>query len=182
MLSAFIDIFAMMGLTRFCFEVYLGTIFRDSLEYTPRAWIVGFIANLVIGGVIGILYGVVFESYFYRANARVGALLGLGHAAVAALAIFPFFEVVREQLGLRMYNFGFFGFGINVMTPLLLLVGHVMFGVTMGTFYGAVGARRVRTRDFEPDEELPPGDRRAVSEEEDPQDRLTGWGAAGSAH
>lgn len=173
-LMAIIDIFAMMGVTNFCMEIYLGSIIRGSTEYEPRAWIIGFFANWVIGGLVGILYAFCFESVFQRSSSRLGTALGLGHAIIAALAIFPFFEVMRSQMGIHLYHhggFGFFGSAVSPATPLVLLLAHLAFGACMGTFYGPVRAWRIRAREFEPGEHGQPGEIGVIGHEQDPEDK-----------
>src|ERR1700757_1276787 len=108
-MMSFVDTFYMMGFTSFCFENYLGSLILMEL-YQTKIWIVGFAANLVMGGVYGILYGFLFEDVFKRAGARNGIILGFFHAIVAAVAVFPFFKLVEDASRVEMYpNFGFFG-------------------------------------------------------------------------
>ena len=76
-------------------------------------------------------------------------------------------------MGVTVYsNFGFFGVGLGARTPVLLLAGHLIFGATMGTFYGPVGRLRVRARLFDPWENVAQGDAGAVTEDEDAGDRI----------
>lgn len=172
-LMAIIDIFAMLGITHFCMEIYVGTILRGTTEYEPRAWIVGFFANWLIGGLVGLIYGFCFESIFHKANGRIGVGLGLMHSLLAAFAIFPFLGVLRDQMGLQIYahGFGFFGSSLDAGTPIILLFSHLAFGACMGTFYGPVRTWRIRSRDFEPGEQGEPGDPSMIRHDEDPRDR-----------
>lgn len=183
MMMAFIDIFAMMGWTTFSFEKYLGSILWVD-NYGPRAWVVGLMANWFLGGIFGILYGYFFEYTFRRANVSVGLVMGLIHAAVAALAFFPFFSMIHQffaesGVGDQAYGtpfgsgFGFFGAGLGPLTFVLLLGGHMLFGATMGLLYGPVRAERIRMREFEPGEYGLPGEKGVIAESEDPTDRLT---------
>ncbi len=173
-LMSILDIFAMMGLSHFCMETYIGSILRGTTEFDQRSWLVGVFANWVIGGIMGVLYGFAFESIYFRANARVGAALGLLHTVFAACAIFPFLEVMRSQMHLEFFpnGFGFLGSAIDPGTPILLLVAHVAFGVCMGTFYGPVRSWRIRARDFEPGEQGEPSERGVMDLEDDPRDRV----------
>jgi hypothetical protein len=153
-MMSWIDIFAMMGFTPFTLEVYVGTLLRNSTENLPRAWIWGFFFNLGFGGILGILYSYFFEYIFVRTGARLGAWMGMVHTFIAGVAILPFFETVHQQMGLQLYHhgLGFLGSGLGPTTPLILFVGHILFGSSMGLFYGPVREDRILTRNFEPGE------------------------------
>ena len=151
-MMSFVDTFYMMGVTPFCFETYLGSLLLMEL-YQTKVWIVGFFANLVMGGVFGLLYGFVLEDVFKRSGARNGIFLGFYHAIVAAVAVFPFFKLVEDASRVEMYpNFGFFGSGLGAATPLILFFGHLLFGACVGTFYGPVRMARMRARFEEPED------------------------------
>ncbi len=170
-MMAFIDIFSMMGITSFSYEVYLGSMIRAQ-DFGVHNWTVGVAANWVLGAVFGIAYAYFFEYGFGRASVKNGLRAGLWHAAFAAVAAFPFFNAVHEQQGLQRFaHFGFFGSGLEPATPLLLLVGHLIFGATVGLLYGPVRLGRVMMRLHEPGEVGSPGDPEVITEEEDPVDR-----------
>lgn len=174
LMMAFVDIFAMMGWTAFTFEAYLGSLFYPG-TYGPRGWIVGLIANWVVGSLIGILYGYFFEYVFSRANAGIGALTGLIHAVVAGLTLFPFFTITHEWLGTdRFETFGFLGSALGPATFVILLLAHVLYGMVMGLIYGPVRQQRLQMQYHEPGEYGQPGERGVITDEEDPQDRMTG--------
>jgi len=171
-LMAWLDIFYMMGFTRFNLELFVGTILRNTMEYAPRAWLEGAIANLIFGGIFGIFYAYLFEYIYRRSGAKVGFLVGLIHSAFAGVAILPFFETVHEQMSLPLYpnGLGFLGAHVSAATPLLIIIGHLLFGTTMGLFYGPVRLDRIRTRNFEPGEVGYAGDPDVITAEEDPSD------------
>ena len=80
-------------------------------------------------------------------------LWGLDMPLFAAVAVFPFFAILQDQAHTGLYpDFGFFGVGLGAPTPILLLMGHLLFGMTVGLFYGPVRAYRVRARVYEPGE------------------------------
>jgi hypothetical protein len=171
-LMAWLDIFYMMGFTTFNLEVFVGTILRNSTEFMPRAWLVGAIANLIFGGIFGIFYGYLFEYIYQRSGAGIGFKVGIFHAAFAGIAMLPFFQTVHEQMGIQLYpnGLGFLGSHISAVTPLLIVTGHLLFGSTMGLFYGPVQLDRIRTRNFEPGEVGYAGDPDVITAEEDPSD------------
>ena len=180
-MMAFIDIFYMLGFTEFSLEAYVGSTLRGSMEYMPRAWIVGCIANWIVGGFAGIIYGYLFEYLFKKANARNGVYAGLMHVGFAAIAIFPFFNAIRGQMGLSFSNgesFGILGSGLGIVTPIILIMAHLFFGATIGTAYGPVRSRRVRAKIYEPGEWVKAGHKDAIREDEDHDDRpFYGYGS-----
>jgi multisubunit Na+/H+ antiporter MnhG subunit len=157
-MMAFVDIYYLMGLTPFSYEQYLGSLLRGT-NYGQENWTVGFFANWVVGGAIGCLYAWAFEWVFKKSGTRYGVFLGLIHAAIAAIAIFPFFNVLHAESGTQLYpNFGFFGSGLGAATPILLLTGNLIFGATAGLLYGPVRSHRIRARAYEPGELIATGD------------------------
>jgi hypothetical protein len=151
-LMSFIDIFYAWGVTPFSLEVYVGSIFRDSLVGTHN-WTVGFFVNLIMGGVFGLLYGFFFEDVFERSGTRTGLLTSVFHIILATVAVFPFFGIVAEQEGVSLYpHFGILGSGLGATTPLVLIIAHLLFGATMGLFYGPVRMNRMRAKFMEPED------------------------------
>jgi hypothetical protein len=171
-LMAWLDIFYMMGFTTFNLELFVGTILRNSLEFAPRAWLVGAIANLIFGGIFGVFYGYLFEYITHRSGAKLGFEFGILHTAIVGIAVLPFFQVVHDQMGIPLYpnGLGFLGARLGLMTPLAIFFGHLLFGATMGLFYGPVREDRIRTRNFEPGEVGYAGDPNVITMEEDPSD------------
>ena len=170
-MMSFIDVFYLMGVTPFSFEYYVGSLF-NGIAYGPYSWIEGFLANLAVGGFLGIFYAYCFEYVFKRANSRLGIWVGVWHTVLAAVAVFPFFNAIHEQINSQAYpHFGLLGAGLGAPTPLLIFVGHLLFGASMGLFYGAVRADRVRNRFFEPGELGAVGDESVITSEEDHPER-----------
>jgi hypothetical protein len=172
-MMSFIDTFYMMGITPFCFELYLGSLIRGTVQGGAHNWIVGFFANLVTGGLFGLFYAYCFEDIFQRSSARLGIWVGVWHTIVAAVAVFPFFGAVHEFMGTGLYpEFGILGVKLGLPTTILLVAGHMLFGSSMGLFYGGVRERRVRERYFEPGESGRSGSFDVITPEYDPRDRV----------
>lgn len=170
MMMAFVDIYYLMGLTPFSYEQYLGSLLRGT-AYGQENWTVGFFANWVVGGAIGCLYAWAFEWVTKKSGARTGIFLGLIHALVAAVAIFPFFNILHVEAGTHLYDrFGLFGSGLGASTPILLLFGNLLFGATVGIFYGPVRAQRIRARAYEPGEQWMDWEPAPVDTSRDPSD------------
>lgn len=170
MLMGFLDIYCMMGITPFSFEQYLGSLLRGT-PYGHHNWTVGVFANWFMGGMFGLVYAWAFEFVFHKSGGRVGTWVGLVHAIIAGVAVFPFFNILHEQVNTGVYpGFGFFGVGLGPATPILIVVGHLLFGATVGLFYGPVGSARVRARYWEPGEAGMPGELDVLSDHEDVRD------------
>jgi hypothetical protein len=169
LMMGFIDIFFMLGYTPFSYEEYMGALLRGTI-YGQQNWAIGLLVNWFIGGLFGFVYAFAFEFVYKRADTRIGTKLGLGHAILAACAFFPFFTILHQELGTGLYpDFGFFGVGLGAPTPILLLMGTLLFGSTMGLFYGPVRADRIRLREWEPGEWGLPGDPEVITDGEDPR-------------
>lgn len=177
MMMGFIDSFAMMGLTDFSYERYVGSVFFVGDPQAYHSWTLGFILNSLMGAVFALFYAYFFEFVFGKAKARLGTLLGIGHTALAAVAIFPFFNMAHEFMGTELYpGFGILGSGINAGTPILILAGHLLFGATVGLLYGPVRVQRIRAREFEPEETGTEGEVVQLAEyQEDVRSRVSYW-------
>lgn len=160
-----------MGFTSFSYELFVGTLLVPD-PYNPQSWILGFLANLVVGSIFGLFYGYCFEYIFFRATPRFGVQVGFWHAVIAAIAFFPFFGAIHEFMGRDLYpDFGLLGIGMETPTPILIVVGTLMFGASMGLFYGPVRSARVRARIFEPGETDLSVEEGRISAEEDNRDQ-----------
>jgi hypothetical protein len=72
--------------------------------------------------------------------------------------------VIHEFMGTGLFpEFGVMGVKLGAPTLILLITAHLLFGASMGVFYGPVRVKRMRTRAFEPGETF---DRPLDTEEE----------------
>jgi hypothetical protein len=85
LMMAFMDIFTLMGITRFSYEAYLGSLILQS-TWDTHIFTAGVLANWILGGVFGFFYAFFFESVFRKAGVRIGIACGLYHAILAAAA------------------------------------------------------------------------------------------------
>ncbi|MGZ3709637.1 MAG: hypothetical protein ACXVBC_12025, partial [Bdellovibrionota bacterium] len=170
----FMDLCNMAGISKFSFEIYLGTLITQN-QYSIASWTLGVICNWIVGGIFGLFYAYMFEIEFKRSGVRLGTLLGFAHTALAAFFLFPFFNMLHEQISTGLYpNFGILGSGLGPQTPILILAAHLLYGMNIGLFYGPVRTERVRARYFEPGETGLPGEPGVVTNIEDARDR---WSA-----
>lgn len=100
------------------------------------AWLLGAIVQIVLGLIAGIIYAFIFEWITHHASWWIGLLIGIGHAAIAGLAL-GFLTLLRGPTrafippgSFLVYHGGW--------AVLLVIVAHVAFGVVAGATYGAV--------------------------------------------
>lgn len=171
LMAAFIDFFYLLALTPFSFELYLGSLIRGT-PYGSLNWVAGFLANMLAGSLFGLFYAYCFEYVFFESSTKAGLKLAFWHIIVAGIAFFPFFSSIHEFMNTGLYShFGILGYGLGIITPLLLIFAHILFGLSMGTLYGPVREDRIQTRIFEPGETGLTKLEGGISEEEDPEDR-----------
>ncbi len=171
-MATFIDIFYLIGITPFSFEIYLGTLLRGT-QYGLLNWVAGLFANLIVGSLFGVFYGYCFEYIFLRSSARIGLWIGFWHTLAAGCAVFPFFGAIHEFMNTGLYpKFGFLGASLSAATFFLIIFAHLLFGLCMGTFYGPVRLDRVLSQTFEPGETGLTPEEGGISKEEDPEDRM----------
>ena len=173
MMMATIDLFNMMGWTAFSYEQFLGSLARG-LPTGSHNWTWGFFLNWIVGALFGCVYALLFEYVFKRANAVTGVIASVLHVAFAAIAFFPLFVSIHSLIGTGLYpqGFGFLGWKLGRVTPFLIVVSHLLFGLTMGWFYGPVRESRIHARAFEPGETGLPGEPGVIMPEDDPIDRV----------
>lgn len=123
------------------FEMMLGTWFLP--PGTP-AWVLGLVLHLLLSGVFGLVYGVLFKHVLHRATAGLGVLIGMIHGSISGflMGIVPEFhprvpELVPEP-GIWMANIGTWG----SVTTLCL---HLVFGAIVGAVIAAPLRRDVLT-------------------------------------
>lgn len=130
----------LLGWTRMDLPMMLGTLFSDRIE---RARVIGIVAHLLIGQGFALLYAVGF-SQLGRSGAVVGALSGLVHGLAALTLIVPFLPGVHprmaaERSGPDMTTLeppGFLALNYGPRTPVVTLVAHVAYGITLGILIG----------------------------------------------
>lgn len=116
---------------------------------------IGFVTHVVMMGTIvfGLAYAALFVA-FDDAGVLTGVLVGLGHGIVAGIAMVMMGamhprmdppsgadhgEVVTTSAnGVRLVEPGLFAKNYGPMTPMGLVVGHVIYGLVVALVYGAL--------------------------------------------
>ncbi|HUP32698.1 MAG TPA: hypothetical protein VM184_06650 [Gaiellaceae bacterium] len=143
-MAALMRMGASMGMTRMDMMVMLGSMFRRDEAGARR---LGTPIHFMNGLVFGLVYGVAWWALGPDpANAWwIGLVFGAVHAVVA-MAMMPVMSSmhprVRERAGqveggpvagdVALPPFGFGGTGFGSMTPVGILMGHLVFGLVWG--------------------------------------------------
>lgn len=127
----------LIGWTRMDIPMMLGTMFARNVD---RARLLGVFLHLAAGQVFALLYALSFWR-LGRSGPVLGGLFGLLHGLAALTIIVPFLPAVHprmasERSGPEMDAAleppGLLGLNFGVTTPLVALVAHVLFGITLG--------------------------------------------------
>ena len=129
-----------LGLTRVDIPFIIGTMFTPNRD---RAKVIGLAVHLINGWIFAIVYGLFFE-HVHAATWWYGALLGGLQGIFIVAVLLPILPGVHPRM---VSDFrgpeptrlleppGFFVTNYGRITPLVLLVAHVLYGATIGAFY-----------------------------------------------
>jgi len=129
-----------LGLTRVDIPFIIGTMFTADRD---RAKVIGLAVHLINGWIFAIAYGLFFED-IRDATWWYGALLGGLQGMFIVSVLLPILPGIHPRM---VSDFrgpeptrlleppGFFVTNYGRITPLVLIVAHVMYGATIGGFY-----------------------------------------------
>jgi uncharacterized membrane protein YagU involved in acid resistance len=129
-----------LGLTRMSLPFMLGTMFTADRD---RAKLLGVGVHLLNGWLLALLYAAAFHSWG-RANAWLGAAIGLVHGSFVLLVVMPLLpglhpRMASEQRGpeptRQLEPPGFLALNYGRRTPLSVILAHLVYGGILGTFY-----------------------------------------------
>lgn len=121
-----------MGMTTMSIEKTLGAMFGDS----PGASVAGWVMHFMSGIVFALIYAIVFEFIGATDGWLIGAVIGLVHGLMIGAVVMPMMGAVHP--GVRNGTItapGFFAINAGSMTPMGLVVGHILFGTVLGGIY-----------------------------------------------
>lgn len=130
-----------LGFTRMDIPFMLGTMFTPNRNKAP--WI-GFLAHMAMGWIFAVIYGAAFESSGLH-TWWFGGAIGIVHGAFvlsAGLNVFSYYHprMANPSQGptptKQLQPPGFLALNYGKGTPFLTLVGHIIYGAVLGTFYG----------------------------------------------
>ncbi len=129
-----------LGWSRMSLPFMLGTILTPDYD---RAVPIGFFLLFLIGWLLAVVYGLVFESW-HRANWWIGGALGFVHGMAFLVLLMPMLPSIHPRMaGERsgpdptraLEPPGFLAFNYGNRTPLFTMIGHVAYGMILGGFY-----------------------------------------------
>jgi hypothetical protein len=127
----------LVGWTRMDLPLMLGTMFMSNID---RARVLGVFLHLASGQGFALVYAVVFWR-LDRSGAVLGAAFGLIHGLAALTLIVPFLPAVHPRMSSErsgpeidesLEPPGLFGLNFGSSTPIVTLIAHVLFGLTLG--------------------------------------------------
>jgi hypothetical protein len=127
----------LVGWTRMDLPLMLGTMLTSSIE---RARVIGVLMHLAAGQGFALLYAVAFWT-LGRSGVLLGAAFGLLHGLAALTLIIPFLPGIHPRMSSErsgpeidavLEPPGLFGLNFGGPTPIVTLVAHVLFGITLG--------------------------------------------------
>jgi hypothetical protein len=101
-------------------------------ERGPLRYVYGGVLQVVLGALAALAYRWVFEQVDAATYVGWGALLGLAHGLLAALALPVAGRLDRRVRSGETRGPGFAGLAYGRLTPLALLLAHVAFGTWVG--------------------------------------------------
>ena len=113
-------------------EALLGSMFANSIPGSP--FLIGFLIHVTVGALVGLGYAAIFEFAIQRAGVLAGAGLGLSHGLMTGLvmsgipAMNPLGSAGQAGPGVFLQNLEF--------GPLLFIALHVPYGAVAGAAYG----------------------------------------------
>jgi uncharacterized membrane protein YagU involved in acid resistance len=129
-----------LGVTRMNIPYMLGTMVTPNRD---RARMLGVLLHLINGQLFALLYIAAFNAWGGATWWR-GALIGLVHTAFVLIVGLPTLPAYHPRMANEQYGPtvtrqleppGFLALHYGVRTPLSVLVGHLAYGIILGTFY-----------------------------------------------
>jgi hypothetical protein len=137
------------GVTRMDLPLMLGTVTTADRD---RAKVYGSLIHLVNGWIFGSVYVAAFHS-LRRASWLIGAMIGLVHGLFVLIAVLPLLPGAHRRMASTFTGPqptsaleppGFMALNYGRTTPIVTVVGHIVYGAIIGHFY-EVGASRRRS-------------------------------------
>ena len=119
--------------TTMSIAMLLGTMLRPP---GSTAWTLGLFMHLAIGGMIGLVYGWIFER-LAQGGVMTGVTLGLANALVAGV-VMGMMPMIHPRIPAAMSAPGYFLSNIGMLGVTTLFVMHLLYGGIVGAMYGSV--------------------------------------------
>ncbi|MCS3855528.1 putative membrane protein YagU involved in acid resistance [Salinibacter ruber] len=129
-----------LGWSRISFPYMIGSMFTS---HRGRAMGIGFLVYLAVGMSFALLYALVFESWQW-ATWWLGGLLGVFHGLFLLAVLMPALPDLHPRMASTHHGPtptrqleppGFLALNYGRSTPVLTIVGHIVYGMLLGLFY-----------------------------------------------
>lgn len=129
-----------LGLSRVSIPFILGTMVTPDRS---RANLIGFVAQVIIGWVLALLYALAFDRW-HEARWWIGAILGLIHGLFLLMVIMPLLPGAHPRMATEtrgpeptreLEPPGFMACHYGQWTPLVVVFAHIVYGTILGAFY-----------------------------------------------
>ncbi len=129
-----------LGLTRIDIPFIVGTMFTPDRD---RAKVIGYVVHLFNGWIFAMVYALFFENV-HVATWWFGALMGSIQGIVVVVAVLPLLpglhpRMVSDSRGPEPTRLleppGFLTTNYGRATPIITILGHMIYGAILGVFY-----------------------------------------------
>lgn len=130
--SIFTGMARSMGMTKMSIEKMLGAMFGEGSTATFMGWMM----HLVSGIVFAVIYVLIFNFLGTTNGWLYGAIIGLFHGLGVGAVLMPMMGAMHPAIKAgKLEAPGFFGINTGSMTPMGIVVGHIIFGAVLGGVY-----------------------------------------------
>ena len=130
--SMFTGMARAMGMTTMSIEKTLGAMFGEG----PTAAFAGWVMHLVSGIIFALIYAYMFSVIEVTNGWLIGGIIGLVHGLIIGAMVMPMMGVMHPAVRSGAITApGFFAVNAGAMTPMGLVVGHILFGAVLGGVY-----------------------------------------------
>jgi len=123
-----------VGATELNLSMIVGSLFTG--QVSAGTWVLGFVAGLVISGLIALIYAAAFEG-LHRSNWRLGLIGGAVHAAIGGL-FFGLLSSFHPAMPDLIVPPGAFAANYGTVTVIGFIALHLLFGAIVGGMYKTV--------------------------------------------
>src|SRR5688500_7282846 len=127
-----VRLLVLLGLPMFDLVHTLGTMILGAGTSLWQWWPAGMAMHALVGSIWAIFYAYFFWSFYDFPPAVQGVIFSIRPALLAGLIMIPQMDFMIEG---RSSNLGMFALGIGWLGPVSVVLGHLIYGVVMGSIY-----------------------------------------------
>ena len=121
-----------MGMTTMSIEKTLGSMFGEGTTAELMGWGMHFASGIIFA----LFYAVLFNAVGTTSGWLFGSIFGLGHGLITGGIVMPMMSTVHPAMHAgKIKAPGFFAINTGPMTPIGLIIGHIIFGAVVGGTY-----------------------------------------------